>query len=191
MMNPLLFPYLDQNNNIINFNMCKFITHQQLTLNLIYSEFYFARFLHLHDAVAPKDSKDPVTSYFNFLFLRHESVVGGDKSDISSGENLGKAIWRWCLEIRSVSLNLDVCASALVCVLCVCECGRIHRSIERYISLTTLPPVATRLLTRPKYQPARTAMFRDTWTPRGPLSAHETRLVAPRAFIASAFSLAR
>jgi len=157
---------------------------QSYSLRILFH--FTARFSILHDAhVAPKD---PVTSYFNFLFLRHERIVGGDKSDISSGES-------WQDDAAVVSrdkkrvTNLDVCASAFVGV--TCECGRIHRSIERYISLTTLPPVATRLLTRPKYQPTRTTTFRDTWTPRG-FSCARRNFFASRAhaFIASAFSFA-
>lgn len=88
-------------------------------LNAIYSELYF---LLLRDfqfytmRVVLKNLKDPVTSYFNFLFLRHESIVGGDKSDISSGES-------WQGEAAVVPrdkkrvTNLDVCARLVdVCV---------------------------------------------------------------------------
>lgn len=75
--------------------------------------------MHLHDAVALKDLKDPVTSYFNFLFLRHESVVGGDKSDISSGGESWQGDAAVVPRDKKRVTNLGVCASALVCV-CVC-----------------------------------------------------------------------
>lgn len=126
---------------------------------------------HTHGII---EEKNFIISYLNFLFFCG-AKTSSEMTNRTSRANLGTAARQWCFEIRSVSLTLT-CVRAERARICAYTCGRIHRSIERYISLTTLPPVASRLLTRPKYQPARMTMFRDTWSsPRPiPLFAFET-----------------
>ena len=156
---------INQDNNIKHLIICKLITRNHQFESYLLRIFYYSRF-----HIVTFDSTCSFTGFERpYYFLFQFSVFTAREH--RRRWQIGHLEW-WILarrrdggvsEIRSMSLTLTcvrMFARARARV-CVGKCGRIHRSIERYISLTTLPPVATRLLTRPKYQPTRPTTFRD------------------------------